>query len=111
MPRKSRIDAPGALHHVIARGINRQQIFLDDADRKRFLDRLGNLLCEFQTDCYAWTDVCLKTAPREAALRGVCEKRNRHGQPAGADRRRVDSQFGGMVSGESEGDGRGLSKG
>jgi REP element-mobilizing transposase RayT len=54
MPRKSRIDAPGALHHVIARGINRQQIFLDDADRKRFLDRFGNLLCEFRTDCYAW---------------------------------------------------------
>jgi hypothetical protein len=43
MPRKSRIDAPGALQHVIARGINRQQIFLDDADRKRFLDRLGHL--------------------------------------------------------------------
>ena len=54
MPRKSRIDAPGALHHVIALGINRQQIFLDDADWKRFLDRLGNLLCEFQTDCYVW---------------------------------------------------------
>jgi hypothetical protein len=26
MPRKSRIDAPGALQHVIARGINRQPI-------------------------------------------------------------------------------------
>jgi hypothetical protein len=54
MPRKSRIDAPGALHPVIARGIHRQQIFMDDADRKRFPDRLGNLLCEFQTACYAW---------------------------------------------------------
>jgi hypothetical protein len=30
MPRKSRIDAPGALHHGIARGINRQRIFLED---------------------------------------------------------------------------------
>ena len=27
MPRKSRIDAPGALQHVIARGINRQMTF------------------------------------------------------------------------------------
>jgi REP element-mobilizing transposase RayT len=54
MPRKSRIDAPGALHHVIARGINRQRIFLDDADRNRFLDRLRNLLCDSQTACYAW---------------------------------------------------------
>jgi hypothetical protein len=40
MPRKSRIDAPGALQHVIARGINRQRIFPDDADKNSFLDRL-----------------------------------------------------------------------
>ena len=25
-------DAPGALHHVVARGINRQRIFLDDPE-------------------------------------------------------------------------------
>ena len=29
MPRKSRIDAAGALHHVIARGIDRGKIFQD----------------------------------------------------------------------------------
>jgi hypothetical protein len=28
MPRKARIDAPGALHHVMARGIERRIIFL-----------------------------------------------------------------------------------
>ena len=33
MPRKARIDAPGALHHVIARGIDRRSIFEDDTDR------------------------------------------------------------------------------
>ena len=33
MPRKSRIDAPGALHHIIARGIERSKIFRDKADR------------------------------------------------------------------------------
>jgi len=27
MPRKSRIDAPGAMHHLIARGIERYKIF------------------------------------------------------------------------------------
>jgi hypothetical protein len=37
MPRRSRIDAPGALHHIIARGINRQRIFKDDTDRDNFL--------------------------------------------------------------------------
>jgi len=32
MPRQSRIDAPGALHHVIFRGIERKAIFKYDAD-------------------------------------------------------------------------------
>jgi REP element-mobilizing transposase RayT/biotin operon repressor len=54
MPRKSRIDAPGALHHIIARGINRRQIFDDDEDRDRFVARLGELLLESGTGCYAW---------------------------------------------------------
>ena len=54
MPRKSRIDAPGALHHIIARGIERRKIFQDDHDRNDFLDRLGNILTETQTQCYAW---------------------------------------------------------
>jgi REP element-mobilizing transposase RayT len=39
---------------VIARGINRQAIFTDDADGHRFLDRLGTLLGEYGTACYAW---------------------------------------------------------
>jgi REP element-mobilizing transposase RayT len=33
MPRKSRKYAPGALHHIIARGIERNKIFNDDFDR------------------------------------------------------------------------------
>ena len=37
MPRKARIDAPGALHHIIARGIERREIFGDDQDRDDFL--------------------------------------------------------------------------
>jgi putative transposase len=54
MPRQSRIDAPGALHHIIARGIERKTIFDDDRDRDDFLDRLGKILIETQTACYAW---------------------------------------------------------
>jgi len=54
MPRKSRIDAPGALHHIIARGINRKEIFRDDKDRDNFLERLGDILAETQTSCFAW---------------------------------------------------------
>ncbi len=33
MPRKARIDAPGALHHIILRGIERKAIFRDNTDR------------------------------------------------------------------------------
>jgi putative transposase len=54
MPRKSRIDAPGALHHIIIRGIERKAIFKDTIDRKNFLDRLEKLLPDSQTACYAW---------------------------------------------------------
>ncbi len=42
MPRKARIDAPGALHHVIGRGIARRKIFADDEDRENFFERLGS---------------------------------------------------------------------
>jgi putative transposase len=54
MPRKSRIDAPGALHHVIARGIERCKIFWDNVDRDSFLDRLGGIVKETDTRCFAW---------------------------------------------------------
>ena len=54
MPRKARIDAPGALHHIIARGIERCKIFKDDADRQNFIERLGDILSDSQSPCYAW---------------------------------------------------------
>jgi REP element-mobilizing transposase RayT len=40
MPRHARIDAPGALHHVIVRGIARSAIFYDNGDRDRLIDRI-----------------------------------------------------------------------
>ena len=54
MPRKSRIDAPGAVHHIIIRGIERRSIFKDDHDRERFTDKLGSVLKDAGTACYAW---------------------------------------------------------
>ena len=54
MPRKSRIDAPGALHHVIIRGIERRKIFRSDDDRLNFVNRLSELVPETKTDCFAW---------------------------------------------------------
>ena len=54
MPRRARIDAPGALNHIIARGIERRKIFTDNTDRDNFLDRMGSILSGTQTACYAW---------------------------------------------------------
>ncbi len=54
MPRLARIDAPGALHHVIIRGIERKAIFRDNQDKDNFVKRLGNVLLDTSTPCYAW---------------------------------------------------------
>ena len=54
MPRQARLDAPGALHHIMIRGIERRKIFRNDRDRKDFLDRLAKLLPATKTACYAW---------------------------------------------------------
>lgn len=54
MPRKSRIDAPGALHHITARGIEGCSIFKDNTDHSNFLDRFGGIIKETNTICFAW---------------------------------------------------------
>jgi REP element-mobilizing transposase RayT len=54
MPRKARIDAPGAFHHIIGRGIERRKIYYEDSDRDDFLERLGTILEETSTPCYGW---------------------------------------------------------
>ena len=54
MPRGSRIDAAGAVHHIMVRGIERRKIFDSDADRDHFLHRMGEILLDTQTTCFAW---------------------------------------------------------
>ncbi len=54
MPRGPRLDAPGTLHHVIVRGIERRQIFRTDGDREDFLTRLGQVVEESGATCFAW---------------------------------------------------------
>ena len=55
MPRTARLDLPDLLQHVIVRGVNRCDIFLDDADRTRFILTLSKLLVQTNTDCLAWS--------------------------------------------------------
>uniref|UniRef100_C6E4I3 Transposase IS200-like domain-containing protein n=1 Tax=Geobacter sp. (strain M21) TaxID=443144 RepID=C6E4I3_GEOSM len=54
MPRQGRIDIPGALHHIICRGIERRDIFSDDVDRDDFLSRLIELTTVSSSRCFAW---------------------------------------------------------
>jgi REP-associated tyrosine transposase len=54
MSRQARIDIPGLLQHVIVRGVDRTDIFLDDDDREDFVKRLSCLLAETKTYCLAW---------------------------------------------------------
>ncbi len=69
MPRGARLDAPGTLHHVMARGIEKRNIFIEDSDRKAFLSRLGKLALSTATDIYAWAlmdnhvHILLKSGP------------------------------------------------
>ena len=55
MPRQARIDAPGALHHVIASGIEHRIIFDDDQDSDDFLVRICRVILETDTQCLAWS--------------------------------------------------------
>ena len=52
MPRLARLDAPGVLHHIIIRGIERRKIFIDDQDKDNLTDRLSIILPETKTSCY-----------------------------------------------------------
>jgi putative transposase len=54
MPRQARLDAPGTLHHVMIRGIERANIFQDDKDRGQFLSRVGEIGKATGTRIVAW---------------------------------------------------------
>jgi len=54
MPRQPRLDAPGVLHHVMVRGIERRALFRDDTDRADFVGRLADLVPATGLRVYGW---------------------------------------------------------
>jgi REP element-mobilizing transposase RayT len=54
MPRQARLDAPGALHHVMVRGIDGINIFSTKKDREDILARLSDLCLNNALSVYAW---------------------------------------------------------
>lgn len=58
MARPLRIEFPGALYHITARGDRRESIFEDDEDRLMFLRTLAEVVTRFNWLCHAY---CLMT--------------------------------------------------
>jgi REP element-mobilizing transposase RayT len=56
MARHKRIQIPGLLRHVMSRGNGRMRLFLDDADYRKFLFILGDMVDAFDIECW---DFCL----------------------------------------------------
>ena len=54
MPRKPRLDIQGCIYHIINRGIEKRSIFLDDNDKKHFIDLLARILTETNTMIFAF---------------------------------------------------------
>ena len=54
MPRKLRIQYPGAMYHVMNRGDQREAIFRDDEDRQRFLVTLGEACQKTEWQVHAY---------------------------------------------------------
>jgi putative transposase len=54
MPRGPRLDAPGVLQHVMARGIEGRRIFREAPDYEDFLCRLARLVQAGALTVYAW---------------------------------------------------------
>ena len=58
MARPLRIVYEGAIYHVTVRGHSRSDLFLDDRDRRRFLERLAHDGADYSVRLYAY---CLMT--------------------------------------------------
>ena len=54
MPRKLRLEYPGAVYHVMNRGNQRQNIVGDDVDRHRFLSTLAETCAKTSWQIHAW---------------------------------------------------------
>ena len=54
MARVLRIEFPGAIYHVTSRGDRREAIYVDDADRRRFLELAAQAMDRFDASVMAY---------------------------------------------------------
>lgn len=58
MSRPLRLELAGGLYHITSRGNRREDIYLDDTDRNKWLDLLGHVCHRYNWRCHAY---CLMT--------------------------------------------------
>jgi REP-associated tyrosine transposase len=99
MPRKPRNAYVGGLFHVGTRGNNKQDVYLDGADRYWFLEMFGKVVVRYAWDIYAY---CLMTnhyhvvlgIPEGGLSDGMCELNGGFARWANIRHGRCDHLFG-----------------
>ncbi len=78
MPRSARLDIPGVLQHIMARGIEKREIYRDSRDRQAFLERLSKIITEGHAKLYAWAlmpnHFHLLLRPQEASMAAMMRR-------------------------------------
>lgn len=54
MPREARLFIKGACYHVMSRGINKMQTFLDDEDYEKYINFIAKYKRRFAFKLYGW---------------------------------------------------------
>jgi hypothetical protein len=70
MPRKARIDAAGALQHIIVHGIDHRKIFYNDMDRDAFsIDSTGIMAMLFRNSLTNFINISIPVPHLSGASR------------------------------------------
>jgi REP element-mobilizing transposase RayT len=104
MARPLRLEHSGALWHVTARGNRKEEIFLDDRDRHRFLDGLAKVVALCRWRLHAWVLMTnhyhlLIETPEPTLSRGMHLLNGRYSQGFNARHGRVGHVFQGRYKG------------
>lgn len=54
MPRTGRLHIPGGCYHLIGRGLERRDLFIEPDDKQDFLSRFGKSVVKTRCQCLAW---------------------------------------------------------
>jgi putative transposase len=95
-----RIEVPGGYYHLGTRGNDKQSIYLDDWDRRRFLVVLANVARKYAWSIYAYClmgnhyHIVLRLSESAALSRGMCELNTAYARGFNARYRRINHLFG-----------------